>query len=259
MRIALGVEYDGSAYCGWQAQHGSRTVQEAVELALSKVADHPVRVVCAGRTDTGVHAAEQVVHFDSDAPRTMRSWVLGANSNLPPDVSLRWAQPVDDDFHARFRATARSYRYVILSRFTRPAILRRRVCWRHCELNRDAMAAAAMHLIGEHDFTSFRALACQAKHPVRTIERLDVQRHGDFHYIDVRANAFLHHMVRNIAGVLMAVGEGQRDPDWVAELLAARNRSAGGVTAPAEGLYLVSVTYPDRFGLPLPPLPPQYV
>lgn len=258
MRIALGVEYDGSDFSGWQAQIGSRTVQGTVEQALSKVADHPVRVVCAGRTDTGVHAAEQVVHFDSEAPRSMRSWVLGANANLPRDVSLRWAQPMSDDFHARFQATARSYRYVILSRFTRPAILHRRVCWRHSELDGARMAAAAGHLIGEHDFTSFRALACQAKHPVRTIEHLAVHREGDFYYIDVRANAFLHHMVRNIAGVLMAVGEGAREPGWAAELLAARDRSAGGVTAPAEGLYLAAVRYPAHFGLPPAPALPRY-
>ncbi len=258
MRIALGVEYDGSDFSGWQAQNGSRTVQETVEQALGKVADHPLRVVCAGRTDTGVHATEQVVHFDSDAPRSMRSWVLGTNSNLPHDVSVRWAQPVDDDFHARFEATARNYRYIILTRFTRPAILRRRVCWRHSELDIARMARGATHLLGEHDFTSFRALACQAAHPVRTIERLEVHGANGFCYVDVRANAFLHHMVRNIAGVLMAIGDGSREPDWTATLLAARDRSAGGVTAPAEGLYLVGVEYPPRFALPAPSEPLWY-
>lgn len=258
MRIALGVEYDGSDFSGWQVQNGSRTVQETVEQALSKVADHPVRVTCAGRTDAGVHAAEQVAHFDSEACRSMRSWVLGANSNLPHDVSLRWAQPVADEFHARFQATARSYRYVILTRFTRPAILWRRVCWRHCDLDATRMGRAAEHLVGEHDFTSFRALACQAAHPIRTIEHIAVHRAGDFCYIDVRANAFLHHMVRNIAGALMAVGEGAREPQWTAELLAARDRSAGGVTAPPEGLYLVAVRYPERFGLPAPAVAPYY-
>lgn len=258
MRIALGIEYDGSDFSGWQAQHGCRTVQQTVEHALATVADHAVRIVCAGRTDTGVHASEQVVHFDSDAARSVRSWVLGSNANLPRDVSVRWAQPVADDFHARFEATARSYRYVILSRFTRPAILHRRVCWKHCELDAARMARAAQYLVGEHDFTSFRALACQAKHPVRTIEQLQVHRSGDFYYIDVRANAFLHHMVRNIAGVLLAIGAGEREPEWAQELLQARDRSVGGVTAPAEGLYLVAVRYPSRFGLPDAAAPPYY-
>jgi len=250
MRIAIGVEYDGSRFCGWQAQTATRTVQEAVEQALSKVADHPVRVVCAGRTDTGVHATGQVVHFDSDAPRTMRSWVLGANSNLPPDVSLLWAVETAPDFHARFSATARSYRYVILNRFTRPALLRDRVCWYHGPLDVAPMQAAARHLIGEHDFTSFRAVACQAKHPVRTVERLEVRRDGDFIHIEVTANAFLHHMVRNIAGVLLAIGAGERPAEWAEELLRVRDRTVGGVTAPPGGLYLVAVRYPERFGLP---------
>ncbi len=258
MRIALGIEYDGTDFCGWQIQDGTRTVQGALEEALSKVAAHPVHVICAGRTDAGVHAVGQVVHFDSEAPRSMRSWLLGANSNLPRDAGVIWAQPVDTDFSARFSATARSYRYIILNRMTRPALLRDRVCWQHRPLDVEAMGAAAAHLIGEHDFSSFRAMACQAKHPVRTIHRLDVTRSGDYIHIDVTANAFLHHMVRNIAGVLMAVGEGDRHPDWAAELLLARDRRVGGVTAPAAGLYLVSVEYPERFGFPPPAAAPRF-
>ena len=250
MRIAVGVEYDGSHFRGWQAQTDTRTVQGVVEAALSKVADHPVRVICAGRTDTGVHATGQVIHFDSQASRSMRSWVLGTNANLPPDVSLLWATEVAPGFHARFRATARSYRYVILQRFTRPALLRQRVCWHHRRLELAPMRVAAMHLLGEHDFTSFRALACQAKHPVRTVERLEVGGSGDFIHIDVTANGFLHHMVRNIAGVLMAIGEGERAPDWTRDLLHARDRTVGGVTAPPGGLYLVGVRYPEEFDLP---------
>lgn len=258
MRIALGIEYDGSRYAGWQYQHHALTVQQVVEQGVSAVADHPVTTVCAGRTDAGVHAVNQVVHFETKAQRTARSWILGTNANLADDVAVRWAQPVPEDFHARFSATARSYRYIILNRLTRPAILRNRVCWHHRGLNEEAMAEAARHLVGEHDFSSFRALACQAKHPVRTIEQLDVRRHGDYVVIDVTANAFLHHMVRNIAGVLLAVGEGEHPAGWTAELLAARDRTVGGVTAPAAGLYLVGVHYPERFGLPAPPPAPLF-
>lgn len=250
MRIAAGIEYDGTAFSGWQSQPGSRTVQGCVEQALSKVADHPVQVVCAGRTDSGVHATGQVIHFDTGASRRMRSWILGANANLPADVSVTWAQPVDERFHARFGALERRYRYVILNRMVRPALGRSRVCWDHYPLDAGLMAQAGTYLVGEHDFSSFRALACQAKHPVRTIHRLEVSRAGEYLYIDVTANAFLHHMVRNIAGVLIAVGRGERRPDWVPELLLARDRSVGGVTAPAGGLYLVDVRYPDEFGLP---------
>lgn len=258
MRIALGIEYDGTRYAGWQYQHHAPSVQQVVERAVSKVADEPVRVVCAGRTDTGVHALGQVVHFDTGAERTARSWVLGCNSNLPQDVGVRWARPVGDEFHARFGAVARRYRYLILNRPTRPALLHHRVCWHRLPLDESRMAAAAWPLVGEHDFSSFRALACQAKHPVRTIHELQVQRHGECVVIDVAANAFLHHMVRNIAGVLIAIGQGERPPEWTGQLLEARDRSVGGVTAPPEGLYLVSVQYPARFGLPAPPQPPLY-
>ena len=251
MRIALGIEYDGSGFNGWQAQQpGVRTVQCAVEQALSSVAAHPVKVICAGRTDTGVHATCQVVHFDSDAPRSPRAWTLGCNTLLPPDVSVRWAQPVAETFHARFSATARQYRYVILNQPTRPALLRNRVSWQMRPLDVARMNAAAAHLIGEHDFTAYRALQCQSKSPVRVMRQLTVTRHGDYLNIDLQANAFLHHMVRNIAGVLMTIGYGEREPDWAREVLEGRDRRLGGVTAPPQGLYLAAVEYPAEFAVP---------
>lgn len=250
MRIALGIEYDGSAFNGWQRQSHAPSVQAALERALSKVADHPVEVVCAGRTDTGVHATAQVVHFDTHAERSMRSWLLGGNSNLPPEVAITWVRPISEEFHARFKATVRQYRYLILNRGHRPALLRNRVCWEHRPLDVEAMQAAARPLLGEHDFSAFRALACQASHPVRTLHRLELQRRGDLIWFDIEANAFLHHMVRNIAGSLMTVGKGEQPVDWLGELLAGRDRSRSGITAPAGGLYLVKVGYPPEFGLP---------
>ncbi len=250
MRIACGVEYLGTDFCGWQTQAGVRTVQAWVEEAIAKVADHPVRVHCAGRTDTGVHALGQVIHFDSPATRTMRSWVLGSNVHLPRDVALLWAQPVDETFHARFSATARHYRYVILNRAVRPAILDQRVTWFHRPLEVERMQAAAAYLVGEHDFSSYRALSCQAKSPVRTLYQLDVNRCTDEVRIALVANGFLHHMVRNIAGVLMSIGAGDRKPAWAGEVLAVRDRRLGGVTAAPGGLYLMKVDYPQGYGLP---------
>lgn len=250
MRLALGVEYDGSAYRGWQTQGHAPSVQDAIEDALSYVADHRVRVTCAGRTDSGVHATGQVVHFDTTAVRRMRSWTLGANANLPDDVSVTWACQVGETFHARFDAVARQYRYVILNRLVRPALLRQRVSWEHNPLDVELMAEAAVCLIGEHDFSSFRAVACQARHPVRTVRSLTVRRSGDFVYLDILANGFLHHMVRIIAGTLTAVGRGERPPAWVREVLEARDRTSGGVTAPPDGLYLVGVKYSDALDLP---------
>jgi tRNA pseudouridine38-40 synthase len=246
----MGVEYDGSEFAGWQSQVQERTVQGCLEAAIARVADHPLRVQCAGRTDTGVHALGQVIHFDSAAPRSMRSWLLGVNSNLPPDVAARWAMPVADDFHARFAALRRSYRYVILNSTARSALYRRRVCWNHRPLDRERMAEAAAFLTGVHDFSSYRALGCQAKSPVRTVYRLAVERHGEYVFIDVEANAFLHHMVRNIAGVLMTIGAGDRPPDWASEILHYRDRTLGGVTAPPQGLFLMAVTYPPHFAIP---------
>jgi len=258
MLIACGVEYDGARFSGWQSQPHAPSVQAEVEAALSKVADQPVRLCCAGRTDAGVHATHQVVHFETTAERRERSWVLGTNANLPAEITLTWARRVDDDFHARFSAEARSYRYVILNREVPSALLRRRVTWIHETLDAGRMQAGARYLLGEHDFSSYRATACQAKSPVRTVHRLDISRHGDFIYLDIEANAFLHHMVRNIAGVLMAIGRGEQAPVWAQEILEHRDRARGGVTAPSGGLYLVGVQYPPRFGLPAQGMLPAF-
>jgi len=250
LRLAMGVEYDGSAFRGWQIQGDVRSVQGCLEQAIARVADHPVRVHCAGRTDAGVHALEQVIHFDTPARRRARSWVLGTNVHLPRDVRVRWAQPVRQDFHARFSATARHYRYLILTRDTGSALLRDRVTWFHYALDLARMRAAAQALVGEHDFTSFRAIGCQARHPVRRVHYLEVAGDSTLCEIRVGANGFLHHMVRNIAGVLMAIGRGDRPVAWAAEVLAARDRTSGGVTAPPEGLYFVRPDYPGHFELP---------
>ena len=254
-RVAMGVEYDGSSFHGWQIQDHADTVQERLEKAVSSVANHPARVHCAGRTDSGVHGLGQVIHFDTDALRTPRSWVLGSNVNLPPEINVTWAREVSRDFHARFSAMSRRYRYLILNRSTRSAIWRDRATWLHRPLDEARMQAAAAHLLGTHDFSSYRALGCQAKSPVRTLQRLDVSRQHDRIIIDVTADGFLHHMVRNIAGVLVAIGEGERPVEWSREVLGYRDRSLGGVTAPPQGLYLVGVAYPEVFQLPAnPPL-----
>jgi tRNA pseudouridine38-40 synthase len=250
MRSALGVEYDGSDFSGWESQPRQRTVQSTLESALSSVADAPVKTICAGRTDAGVHALAQVVHFDSHAERADHEWVLGANSNLPGDVSVRWAHPVAEDFHARYSALCRHYRYVIQNRRERPALLRRRAAWERVPLDTAPMQAAGAHLLGEHDFSSFRAAGCQASRPVRTVMSLDVSRQGSLVFIDIAANAFLQHMVRNIAGVLMEIGAGKREPGWAKELLAQRDRTLGAMTAPPEGLYLSRIDYPPAAGLP---------
>lgn len=257
MRIALGIEYDGSGFRGWQLQgHEPLTVQAAVEAALSKVAAHPVRVVCAGRTDSGVHAVGQVVHFDTPAVREPRNWVLGANVNLPPTVAVTWARQVEDDFHARFSAQSRAYRYLILNRPTRSSLLAGRATWVHRPLDAAQMHEAGQVLVGTHDFSSYRALGCQAKSPIRTLHSLSVQREGELIQLHVHANAFLHHMIRNIAGVLMAIGRGERERGWAAEVLAHCDRTRGGVTAPPDGLYFERVWYPEAFAIPAPaPLP----
>jgi len=255
VRIALGLEYDGSAFKGWQIQQaGVRTVQSCLERALSKVADHPVSVICAGRTDAGVHASGQVVHFDSPARRSDYAWLMGGNTNLPDDISITWAQVVPEDFHARFSALARRYRYTILNRPCRSALHRQRATWHYKPLDAERMQAAAACLRGEHDFTSFRAVGCQSHSPYRHVFDLTVERHGEFVVIDIEANAFLHHMVRNVAGVLMAIGSGDRPAEWTQELLAVRDRTQAGVTAPPDGLYLLAVRYGDVFGLPYPAL-----
>ena len=249
-RVAMGVEYDGSSFHGWQIQDHADTVQERLERAVASVADHPVRVHCAGRTDTGVHALGQVIHFDTGAQRTARSWVLGSNVNLPPEVNVTWAMEVPPTFHARFSASSRSYRYLILNRPTRSAIWRDRATWIHRPLDEARMQAAADLLLGTHDFSSYRALGCQAKSPVRTLHRLVVSRQGPRISLEVKADGFLHHMVRNIAGVLISIGSGERPVDWSREVLEYRDRTLGGVTAPPQGLYLVAVGYPEQFGLP---------
>jgi tRNA pseudouridine38-40 synthase len=250
MRFALGVEYDGSDFSGWESQPGQRTVQSTLESALSSVADSPVALVCAGRTDAGVHAVAQVVHFDSEAQRAPHEWVLGANSNMSDDVSVRWACPVAAAFHARYSAVCRHYRYVIQNRRQRSALLRRRAAWERTPLSVTAMGAAASNLLGEHDFSSFRAAGCQANSAVRTVVSIDVQRRGELVFIDIAANAFLQHMVRNVAGVLVEVGKGKHGPGWVGELLEARDRTLGAATAPPQGLYLSLIDYPPEHGLP---------
>jgi tRNA pseudouridine38-40 synthase len=252
MRIVAGVEYCGRCYRGWQRQQPGPTIQEYVEAALSSVADRPVQVVCAGRTDAGVHALQQVIHFDTDTPRPAGAWVFGGNVNLPGDISMLWAQPAADGFHARFSAIGRSYRYLILNRRTRPAVFRGLLTWECRPLDSVVMAAAARQLIGRHDFSSFRARDCQAKSPVREVRRLDVRYRDGLIVIDVEADGFLQHMVRNIAGVLMAVGLGKERPGWAAEVLDARDRNAAGVTAPPDGLYLTGVSYPVAFNVPAP-------
>ena len=254
MRIALGVEYDGQSYAGWQWQNGRRTVQAEVEAALSQVADRDIRVVCAGRTDAGVHALEQVIHFDTDVNRSDYSWLMGANSNLPDDIRALWAKPVSDAFHARYSAVARSYRYIILNRPMKSALLRRQVTWCRYPLDVSRMEQASRCLIGNHDFSSFRAKECQSSSPWRFLHLIRVERQTDQVVMELAANAFLHHMVRNIAGLLIDIGAGKHPPEWAEQVLLARDRSQGGVTAPADGLYLRGVLYPEAFAMPRAPI-----
>ncbi len=253
MRWALGLEYDGSAYHGWQSQSALalNTLQSQVEQALSGIAAHPVQVVCGGRTDRGVHATGQVIHFDSTADRKVSVWIAGTNHLLPADIRVLWAHEVDPEFHARYSAHARRYLYVIYNFPLRPALLRRQVTWIPYAIEVAQMQLAANFLLGEHDFSAFRGAHCQAKTAVRRIEYITVQRQGDFVVIDVQANAFLHHMVRNITGVLLAVGASRREPQWVAEVLQGRDRKLAGVTAPANGLYLAHISYSAQWGLPV--------
>lgn len=250
-RVALGVEYKGSRYSGWQRQlTGVKTVQEELEKALSKVANAPVSLQCAGRTDAGVHACGQVVHFDTTVDRSLKAWVMGANINLPHDISVSWARVMPAHFHARFKAIARRYRYVIYNDQIRPAHLNEEITWNHRPLDAERMAEAAQYLIGTHDFSAFRAGQCQAKSPIKKMHHLRVTRHGKMIVLDIRANAFLHHMVRNIAGVLMTIGAGERPVEWMKEVLESLERRSGGVTAHPYGLYLVQVEYHDEFPLP---------
>jgi tRNA pseudouridine38-40 synthase len=251
-RIAIGVEYDGTGLLGWQSQKDGPSVQGVLEAALSGVADEAVQVVGAGRTDAGVHASGQVAHFDTRALRSPRAWVLGANSALPAGVCLRWARAAPPGFHARFSALARSYSYLVINREARSALWRNRAWWVHRPLDEALMHAAGQALVGAHDFSAFRAAECQSKTARRRIERLSVTRRGEFLRLDVTADAFLHHMVRNIAGTLAAVGRGARPVAWVGDVLAGGARCRAGATAPAAGLYLVRVDYGEL--LPTPPV-----
>jgi tRNA pseudouridine38-40 synthase len=250
--VAAVVEYDGSDFAGWQSQDHAPSVQDAVQQALGFVAGHPVEVTCAGRTDSGVHALAQVVHFDTSAVRSPRSWVLGANTRLPPTVALQWAGEVDPRFHARHSAQRREYRYCILSRSARSALQRQRSTWVHRRIDVQAMQAAADVLLGEHDFSAFRAAECQSKTPVRRIDTLQLSRAGDYVWVTVVANAFLHHMVRNIVGTLLDVQEAKDPPAAMQRILAARDRRLAGMTAAAAGLYLWRVEYAPDHAIPAP-------
>lgn len=250
MRIALGIEYDGSAFEGWQTQPHGRTVQDALEAALAEVAGAPVATVCAGRTDTGVHATAQVLHFDAPAARPLSAWVRGVNTHLPRAAAVRWAVEAEADFHARFSAQARRYRYVLLNQPTRPAVLAGKVGWFHAPLDEGGMSAAAAALVGEHDFSAFRAAACQAHSPVRRLSEARVRRLGAYLLFDFCANGFLHHMVRNLVGALVYVGKGRHPPDWLAEVLAGRERSRAAPTFAPDGLYLCGVEYGRQWSLP---------
>jgi len=250
MRIALGVEYAGFAFCGFQSQSSRCGVQDALERAIGEIAGHPVGVVAAGRTDAGVHAVSQVVHFDTDAVRPDTAWVRGVNTHLPAQAAVLWSHPVADEFHARFAATARHYTYLLLNRPERPGLMAGRVGWYHQGLDVDAMRAGAALLTGTHDFSSFRAAECQAKSPVKTLSRAAIGQDGPVVRFDFSANAFLHHMIRNIVGALIAVGTGRMPPDWIGELLAARDRTRGAATFAPDGLYFAGADYDARFGLP---------
>ncbi|BBB26388.1 tRNA pseudouridine(38-40) synthase TruA [Amphritea japonica] len=260
-RYALCVEYAGAAYRGWQTQKEKDvpSIQETVEKALSKIANGPIKVICAGRTDACVSGTYQIIHFDTDAVRPDRAWVRGTNTHLPDDIAIRWAKSVDDTFHARFSAMERRYRYLIYTSPVKPGLLSRGVTWTHKKLNLFRMQEAANYLVGEHDFTSYRAIACQANSPVREVKAMELYRAGDLIVIDVRANAFLHHMIRNFAGVLMTIGAGEAEPLWARQVLEARDRTRGGVTAPPYGLYFVDVKYPDQYDLPKSELGPYFL
>lgn len=250
MRIAVGVEYNGQSYFGWQRQRDVKSIQSELERAFSVVANEPIALTCAGRTDAGVHATAQVVHFDTRALRPEGAWTMGVNSNLPDDIAVRWAQPVSNDFNARFSATGRRYRYIILNTRLRPGIMRGGVSHYHQPLQLELMQQAAPALLGEHDFSAFRAAHCQSHTPFRCLTHLTLSQQGPYIVVDIAANAFLHHMVRNIVGSLMTIGAGERPPEWLAELLAGKDRTQASATAKPNGLYLVAVDYPAEFRIP---------
>jgi tRNA pseudouridine38-40 synthase len=259
MKIAIGVSYDGGPFEGWQSQSSGRTVQDELERALAGVAAHPVRLVAAGRTDSGVHALGQVAHFESNVERPAQAWVRGANSALPPAIAVQWAQPVPDAFSARYSATSRTYRYCVYCHAVRPAVLAGRVGWFHPPLELEPMQAAARHLLGEHDFSAFRSIECQAKSPVRNLRRLGIAQRGPYFVFDFTADAFLHHMVRNIVGCLLYVGKGRHASEWIAELLAGGDRSRAAPTFSPDGLYLAEVRYGPEWNLPgFPPIMPFF-
>jgi tRNA pseudouridine38-40 synthase len=250
VRIALALEYDGSLYHGWQSQPGGGTVQDVLESALAAIAGERITVSCAGRTDAGVHALAQVVHFDTDVVRPETAWVRGVNSHLPPSVVVRWARQTTTEFHARFSATARRYRYLLLNRPVRPAILAGKVGWFHQPLDMEAMREASAYLVGEHDFSAFRAADCQAKSPIKTLYELNISEERDVIAFDLEANAFLYHMVRNIVGSLVFIGKGLKPPSWMAEILDARERHFAAPTFSPDGLYLASISYDKSFNFP---------
>jgi len=250
MKIAIGLSYDGSAFEGWQSQPSGRTVQDHVERALASIAAHPVRTVAAGRTDAGVHALGQVVHFETGVERPTQAWVRGANSVLPDAIAVQWAQSVPDAFHARYSATARTYRYLLYCHPVRPAVLARRVGWFHLPLELERMRAAGRLLLGEHDFSAFRSAECQAKTPVRNLRKLAVGQRGPYFSFELTADAFLHHMVRNIVGCLVYVGNGRHAPEWIAAVLAGRDRGLAAPTFAPDGLYLAEVRFAPEWSLP---------
>ena len=252
MRVALGIEYDGGAFRGWQTQPGGKTVQDALEGALSRIAGGPVSVTCAGRTDAGVHATGQVVHFDTEVVRPLTAWVRGANTFLPDAISVCWAKPVDASFHARFSAFGRHYRYLLLNRAQRPGVGHGRVGWDHHPLDVEKMQLAAAKILGEQDFSAFRAAECQARTPVKTMRQASVRRLGELVVFDFEASAFLHHMVRNLVGSLVYIGQGRQPVAWMDELLAMKDRRLAAPTFAASGLYLVGVRYEAHWGLPAP-------
>ncbi|MDO8457567.1 MAG: tRNA pseudouridine(38-40) synthase TruA [Burkholderiaceae bacterium] len=250
MRIALGISYSGSGYEGWQSQLSRNTVQDKLELALTRFAVQPIRVMCAGRTDAGVHALMQVAHFDTPVQREAASWVRGTNAFLPDDIAVQWARHVPDTFHSRGSAIARRYAYVVLESPVRPSVEAKRVGWVYRPLDGAAMQEAIAHLMGEHDFSSFRAAQCQAKSPVKTISRIEISQRAGYWRFEFEANAFLHHMIRNIMGCLLAIGQGRYPPDWLAEVVAARNRKVAAPTFSPDGLYFLGPVYEDHHGLP---------
>jgi tRNA pseudouridine38-40 synthase len=250
VRIALGISYSGNGYEGWQSQLSRNTIQDKLELALTRFAVEPVRVMCAGRTDAGVHALMQVAHFDTTVQREAASWVRGTNAFLPSDIAVQWAQHVPDTFHSRGSAIARRYAYVVLESPVRPSVEAKRVGWVYRPLDGAAMQQAIAHLLGEHDFSSFRAAQCQAKSPVKTISRIDISQRAGYWRFEFEANAFLHHMIRNIMGCLLAIGQGRYPPDWLAGVVAARNRKVAAPTFSPDGLYFLGPVYEDHHGLP---------